>query len=258
MANRRVHAFAHRDPDQLAEQIAASVKPARRVLVVSDGVFPVLGTVAPVGEYMDVLVRYPGSAILLDDAHAIGVLGAEGRGTWEWAGHPPSHVNVAGVSHAKIALYACATLSKACGGYGGIVAGKSSLIERLQSGRTCYGGATPLPAPVAAATAKALEIVATQPELRDKLHANARRLREGLRSLGLTVDDAPTSIVCLQLGDARQMQHLQQELMHSGIVIAYFASYSGVGPAGALRIAVFATHTSEMIDRLVDQMGRLV
>jgi 8-amino-7-oxononanoate synthase len=90
------------------------------------------------------------------------------------------------------------------------------------------------------------------------LHANARRLRAGLRSLGLTVDDAPTPIICLLLDDARQMQHLQKELMRAGIVIAYFASYSGVGPAGALRIAVFATHTSEMIDRLIDQVRRLL
>ena len=110
----------------------------------------------------------------------------------------------------------------------------------------------------AGATAKALEIVLGQPQLRRRLEQNARRLRLGLRTLGLAVDDWPTPIIGLAIGSGENMRRIHDELRRAGIIVPYFAAYSGTVPAGVLRIAVFATHTEEMLDRLVEELGESV
>ena len=106
----------------------------------------------------------------------------------------------------------------------------------------------------AGATAKALEIVLRQPQLRQRLEQNARRLRGGLRALGLAVDDWPTPIIGLSIGSGENMRRIHDELRQAGIIVPYFAAYSGAGPAGRLRIAVFATHTEEMLERLAGRV----
>ena len=84
-----------------------------------------------------------------------------------------------------------------------------------------------------------------------------RRLKDGLRAIGFDVDDTPVPIICLVVGDAENMRRIQQELMRRGIAVAYMAAYSGLSAAGGLRIAVFATHTEEMIQRFLDELRQL-
>jgi 7-keto-8-aminopelargonate synthetase-like enzyme len=83
-------------------------------------------------------------------------------------------------------------------------------------------------------------------------------VKQGLRRLGLAADDTPVPIVCLTIGTAENMQRMQQELLGRGIVVAYAGQYSGVGPAGALRLAVFATHTRAMIAQLLETLGAVL
>ena len=109
---------------------------------------------------------------------------------------------------------------------------------------------------MAAASAKALEIVRTRPELRGKLAQNVRTVKDGLRRLGLTVDDTPVPIVPLFLGTAENMQRVHRELAAGGIMVPYMPTYSGLGPSGVLRLAVFATHTPAMIAQLLDALAR--
>ncbi len=153
-------------------------------------------------------------------------------------------------------LFVCGTLSKAIGGYGGIVPCSRALLERVRQTSHYYDGATAPGAAAAGATAKALEIAIRQPELRRRLQQNASRLRAGLRTLGLTVDDWPTPIVGLEIGTGQNMQRIHDGLREAGIIVPYFAAYSGSGAAGRLRIAVFATHTDEMLDRLVEELRK--
>jgi 7-keto-8-aminopelargonate synthetase-like enzyme len=120
-----------------------------------------------------------------------------------------------------------------------------------------YDGATAPPAPVTAASARALELLQADPDLRARLRANVRRLKDGLRAMGFDVDDTPVPIICLVVGDAENMRRMQQELMRRGIAVAYIAAYSGLSVAGGLRIAVFATHTDDMIQRFLDELRRL-
>lgn len=258
LSGRPVVAFRHRQAEDLRAKLRAHLVAGGRPLVLSDGVFAARGTIAPVTEYREVLAAYPGSTLCIDDAHALGVLGANGRGTFEHAGQFDSAVNGDADTDTGPRLLLCGTLSKAVGGFGGMIPGSRRFIERLKTTSHHYSGASAPPVPAAAATARALELVRADPTMRTRLWNNARRVKDGLRGMGLEVEDTPVPIICLTVGDAENMQRIQRELMRRGIVIAYLAAYSGLGAEGALRLAVFATHTEEMIGQLLDELRRFV
>ena len=262
LAGLPVHEFSHRDPSALAVCLRTKLPPGGRPLVVSDGVFPVLGTIAPVVEYYQTLRGYPGSGLSIDDAHGLAVLGPHGRGTFEHTGLFERGVN-GGASDGGRAgdspqLFLCGTLSKAVGGFGGITAGSREFVTRAKAASHYYDGASAVPVPAAAGTARALELLRAEPGLRARLWENVAAVKQGLRRLGLACDDTPVPIVCLTIGTAENMQRIQQELMRRGIIVAYAGCYSGVGPAGALRLAVFATHTAAMIARLLETLAGMV
>ncbi len=260
LAGRPVFQFAHGNADALQESLHQNLQPGQRPLVASDGVFAARGNIAPVADFCRALEPYDGSMICIDDAHAVAVLGENGRGTYEHAGlNRPSNATVTSEeADGSPRLFFSGTLSKAVGGFGGILPGSSPFIEQLKKTSTYYGGASAPAAPVAAATAKALDLLAAEPAMRERLHRNVAQLKAGLRTMGLSVDDSPVPIICLELGDAENMRRMQRELMQHEILIAHMATYSGLGPDGALRIAVFATHTGAMIDQLLDRLRQLV
>jgi 8-amino-7-oxononanoate synthase len=257
-AQRPVVSFRHTDPEDLMEKLAENLKPGQRPLVMSDGVFPSLGHIAPVPAYQEALAPYPGALICLDDAHAGGTIGAMGRGTYDYFGLAATQAGTPDAAGDKggVGLYFSGTLSKALGGQGGIISGSREWIEKLKASSHFFNGASQPAVPVAAASAKALEIVSAHPELRQKLQANVRRAKDGLRRLGLSVDETPVPIIPLVIGAGANMDRIQQALMARGIAIAYARAYAGTGPEGLLRIAIFATHTEEMIDRLVEELGK--
>ena len=100
--------------------------------------------------------------------------------------------------------------------------------------------------------------LAAQGDLRASLARNVQRFKAGLRRLGFDVADTPVPYVGLVAGDAANMQRIQRQLMERGIAVAYLATYSSVGTEGALRIAVFATHTDAMIDRLLENLAAVL
>ena len=128
-----------------------------------------------------------------------------------------------------VGLYVCGTLSKAIGGFGGILPGSPALLDRVRQTSHYFEGASAPMSAAAGATAKALEIVLRQPQLRQRLDENARRLRGGLRALGLAVDDWPTPIIGLSIGSGENMRRIHDELRRAGIIVPYFAAYSGAG-----------------------------
>ncbi|MBN2474157.1 MAG: pyridoxal phosphate-dependent aminotransferase family protein [Pirellulales bacterium] len=262
LTGRPVWKFRHADPEDLAAALRRHLKPGQRPWIASDGVFAARGDMAPLADYANVLADYSGAVMCIDDAHGLGVLGTGGRGTLEHTGLLADDglvlANLEPDGADRPRRLFCGTLSKAFGGYGGIIPGTRGFIERLKSTSPYYRGASAPPAPAAAATARALQIVRTRPEMRARLWKNVGTVKAGLCRLGLETNDTPVPIVCLQIGDAENMQRIQRELMQQGIVIAYMAAYAGLGPEGALRIAVFATHTEEMIQQLLDTLQKLV
>jgi 8-amino-7-oxononanoate synthase len=242
-----MHPFRHRDARDLADQLHTHIAAGERPLVISDGVFPISGEIAPAPAYLVALEGYEGGVLCLDDAHATGVMGAYGRGTLE-------HWGLEGQDR----CYAAHTLSKALGSHGGVIAGDGALIERLGRGAKALVATSPSPLPAAAASAWALDFMRDDAELRSRLRANVARARAGVGALGWVVPDSPVPIICLGARSGVDLARLQAELFASDICVAHVTRYSSTPEGGALRIAIFATHEIEQIDRLVEVLGRML
>lgn len=220
-----------------------------RVLVMADAVAPSDGRLAPVPDYLRALAGCEQATLLLDDAHGFGVLGENGRGLLEDLGlWPPVNGGVAGQG---INLHVCGTLSKALGGFGGIIPGTRAFVAQARNASHYFDGASAPASAVAAATAKALEIVIREPSLRRQLGENAVRLRTGLRALGLAVPDGTAANCGVSVGDAANMLRIHETLKARGIMLPYLKAYSGIPVEGLLRFAVFANHTATQIDHLL-------
>ena len=239
-----VFGFRHRDPDDLAKKLKARLKAGQRPFLLSDGVFPIYGRIAPVPEYAKVMEAF-GGLIGLDDAHGVGVLGAHGRGTFEYFGMKASQ------------LYFTGTLSKAFGGHGGFVVGKRSLTRHIRTAVGAYVGSTPTPTPIAAATAKGIEVLLRHPAMRDRLRRNTASLKEGLRSLGIEADGTPVPVVAWSMRTEKEMRGIQKDLLRRGIAVPYL-KYIGAPASGVLRVTVFSTHTAGPIGRLLEELARVL
>ncbi len=242
-SGRSVSFYRHLDPDDLAAKLTAGLRPGARPLVLTDGVFPAFGRIAPLPALLGVLEPYDG-LLAVDDSHGSGVLGRNGRGTLEHHGLRPGD-----------RVFQAGTLSKAFGGHGGFMPLSGRLADRVRAGVNAYAGSTPTPTPIAAASAKGVELLAGHPEWRDALRRNAARLKSGLRALGLPVDDSPVPIAAWALTPAAEMARVQDALLSRGIAVARL-TYAGAPDGGILRATVFSTHTGDQIDRLLDELKR--
>jgi len=249
--------FRHGDCQHAADLLARHAGPEARPLLLTDGVFAVSGDLAPIRGYLELLSQYPGAGLLVDDAHGLGALGSHGRGSLELAGVDPRTINV---EAAEVGdgprIFHTTTLSKAVGGQGGLIAGSRAFLDRIRRASGWLRGASAPASPVAAATAEGLRVMVNQPELRERLTSNVTSLRGSLAALGLAVPMTPSPIIGVRLETASRMASVRDRLEAEGILIAHSRDYSGAGPDGMLRIAVFATHTPEMIERLVAAFGR--
>lgn len=236
--------FAHLDPENLRKKIRQTLKTSERPLVICDGVFPVSGEVSPLPEYLEVLKEYEGRIVCVDDAHAIGVIGEKGRGSFEYFGLKGE------------GLYFSGTLSKAAGGHGGIIAGDRGFIEKLKEKSQIPDASSPPSTAVAAATAKALEIMLREPGLMKKLRDNVAYAKKGFRDLGFETGDSPVPIICLHSRKGVDLKALQLSLFERRIAVFYVApgTYSSVPQSGAIRIAIFSSHSRGQIDRLLEEI----
>jgi len=244
--NKPITPFAHLQPERLHEALERELLPRERPLVLSDGVFPISGEIAPLPEYLFIVKRYQGM-VFLDDAHAVGVLGPHGQGV-------PDYFHIQDTTACRTS----ATLAKALGGYGGIIWGSARDVDYLdQNARICVGS-SPLPLPVAAASAAALKIAREQPGLRLDLRENVRYARSELNKLGWQLPDTPVPILCLPAFASINLDRIQKGLFDQGIATTVARSYTSTPPGGALRIAIFANHSRQQIDKLVACLGKLI
>jgi len=232
-----VHVYPHRDVGALEAALAAT-PPGGRRLIVTDSVFSMDGDRAPLTT-LAALAEHYHSWLMIDEAHATGVLGARGAGLAEEEG-----------VGARVAVH-MGTLGKALGGAGAYVAGAARLIELLVNRARSFIFTTGLAPAAAAAAGAALDVVAAEPERRTALAANAARLRDGLRSLGLDAG-GDTHIVPVVVGDNRRALALMDALLARG-VLAQAIRPPTVPPGTArLRLTPMATHTAAQIDRALD------
>ena len=243
LTGKPVASFAHADPEDLRRKLRAGLKAGQKPLVVSDGVFPTFGQIAPVPEYVRAIEPYQGF-VWLDDNHGVGVLGPNGRGTYEHYGLKSNRLLFGG------------TMSKAFGSHGGIIPGPKDFVDEIGRSHIMAGATGPTMA-AAAASITGMDILMKHPELRTRLLDNGRRLKEGLRRIGFQVGDGPFPVAAWKLKSASEMDRVHRGLMDRGICIQR-THYVGAETEGVLRAVVFSTHTTEQIDRLLAELKALV
>jgi 7-keto-8-aminopelargonate synthetase-like enzyme len=237
--------YKHRDPSDLRTKLKSELKAGQRPLVITDGVFPTFGVIAPVPDILKEIEPYNG-ILCLDDAHAVGVLGVNGRGTYEHFGLNPGETRIMS-----------GTLSKAFGGHGGFIPASSAFIQKIKQTVGAYSGASSPPTPIAAASAKGIELVQSHPEWREKLRRNVARIKKGIRRLGFDVGDSPFPVVTWALKSAEEMKRVQKELLDNGIALPY-TKYIGAPSGGVLRASIFSAHTDAHIDQLLAELKKRV
>jgi 8-amino-7-oxononanoate synthase len=239
----RFRRYTHGDA-AAARLLLAKSTPATTVLA-TDGVFSMDGDIAPLASLSEV-ARAHDAWLVVDDAHGIGVLGANGRGAVELAGLSTDQVPVL-----------VGTLGKAFGSFGAFVAGSQELIELLIQRARSYIYTTALPQPVAAATRAALRIAQQDGWRRERALALTARFRARARAVGVPLADSITPIQPIPLGSARTALGAQQALLEAGFWAV--AIRSPTVPAGQerLRITLTAAHRESQVDALVETLGRI-
>ena len=230
--------YKHSDMADLEAKLDTA-KGARRIFIVTDGVFSMEGDIARLPEII-ALARKRGASIILDDSHGTGVMGKHGRGT-------PEHCGVEG----DIDIIT-GTLGKALGGAaGGYVAGSKTLIEYLSQVSRPQLFSNALPATIAASAGKAIEILEREPQRVARLHEITRNLREGLKKLGFKPLEGESAIVPIIVGDTAFAIKMSQMLLAEGIFITGFGY--PVVPQGEARVRcqVSAAHTKDDLDEAI-------
>ncbi len=228
--------YRHGDMGELEHGLRESATSRLRAIV-TDGVFSMDGSLAKLPEICDLADRY-NAVVVVDDSHATGILGAGGRGTAEHFG-VQDRVDII-----------TSTLGKTLGGAsGGFTCGRAEVIEFLRQRSRTYLFSNALPPPIVSAALKALELVGQSSALRDRLHENARRMRDGLESAGFLLKPGQHPIMPVMLGDAALASEMADALLERGIYVIGF-SYPVVPQGQArIRIQMSAAHTAEQIDR---------
>jgi glycine C-acetyltransferase len=234
---RRVR-YRHGDMAEL-ERGLIEAQEGRLRLIVTDGVFSMDGALAKLPEICDLAERHD-ALVVVDDSHATGILGPGGRGT-------PEHLGV----QDRVDIIT-STLGKTLGGAaGGFTCARAEVVEFLRQRSRTYLFSNALPPPVAMAALKALELAGQSSELRDRLHANAGRMRAGLEAAGFQLKPGQHPILPVMLGDAALATRMADQLLERGIYVIGF-SYPVVPQGQArIRIQMSAAHTPEQIDRAV-------
>jgi len=218
-------------------------KDARTRLIATDGAFSMDGVIAPLAEICDLAERYD-ALVMVDDSHALGVLGQSGRGT-------PEHCGVMG----RVDIVT-GTLGKALGGAsGGFTSGRHEIVELLRQRSRPYLFSNTLAPMIAAASVTAFEIVQRSPELLDRLRRNMRHFRAAIEEAGFATRGAGHPIIPVMVGEARAAQAIAAGLLARGVYAVGF--FYPVVPKGEarIRVQVSAEHEIADLDFAVEQFA---
>jgi 7-keto-8-aminopelargonate synthetase-like enzyme len=232
--------FQHRNPEDVA-RITKRLGAGCRILLLTDGMFAHDGSVAPLEKYLEAL--NDDSQILVDDAHAAGVLVKNGRGTPEFSG----------VGRRRIIQ--TITLSKAFGAYGGAILGSRGLCRAVISGSRLVTGNTPLPLPLAAAALTSVELVGSDDRLRTRLARNTDHVKSSLRQKGISIPENQSPILPIIPANRSAAAKLKRHLFAAGI-FPPLIQYPGGPEGGYFRFAISSEHTRKQLDGLIEVLVR--
>jgi 7-keto-8-aminopelargonate synthetase-like enzyme len=213
----------------------------QRALVITDGIFPLTGEIAPLDRIYSLVEKYD-ALLLVDDAHSVGVLGENGRGTAEY-------FNIHGAGN----LFQTGTMSKAFGSYGGFIAGDKRLIDQIRSRSTFYGASTALPPSAVAAGCASIRFLNDHPERRKALIQNAEIVRKGISELGYETSHDPTPIIPILFNTKIDAKNLSTYLRENGI-IAPAVDYPTTLEKYIVRVTVSSNHTKEQVENLLNML----
>ena len=233
--------YKHNDMSDLeAKLIEAKESGARRILITTDGVFSMDGTIAQLDKICDLADKYD-AMVHHDDCHATGFIGKTGRGVHEYCDVMDRVDIITG------------TFGKALGGgSGGFTSGRQEIIDMLRQSSRPYLFSNTVAPSICAASIKVLEMLSNSTELRDHLEKNTNYFRQGMQEAGFNVDDGVHPIVPVMLGDAKLAQKMSVKLLEKGIyAIGFFFPVVPKGKA-RIRVQISAGHTKGDLDKAIE------
>jgi len=243
MSRAKAIPFAHNSPSSLRRRLARLPREAGKLVVV-DGIFSMSGDISNLPEISKVAREF-GAKLYVDEAHSLGVLGEKGRGT-------TSHFHMG----AEVDLV-MGTFSKSLGAMGGFVAGPEYVIHYLKHKARCFMFTASIAPAVAGAVLKALQILQEEPERREQLWKNTRKMQDGFREIGFNIGTTQTPIVPLLIGSEVKAFQFSRELFEAGIFTTP-AVYPAVRYGESIiRTSYMATHTDEELDYVLDVCERV-
>ncbi|MXX67867.1 MAG: aminotransferase class I/II-fold pyridoxal phosphate-dependent enzyme [Gemmatimonadales bacterium] len=239
----RTRRFNHNDFATLRRMLEAE-KPSRGKLIAVDGVYSMEGDIADLPTLVELRREY-GAAILVDDAHAVGVLGETGAGTAEHWGLTDEVDLILG------------TFSKSFASIGGFVAGRADVIDYLQHNARALMFSASMPPASAATVLKALEIIRDEPERREQLWKNTHRMMEGFKSIGFDIGPTETPIVPILIGPMEKTFVFWRALFEAGVFSNPVVPPAVPEGSCRLRTSYMATHTDDDLDFVLEQVERV-
>jgi len=236
--------YRHNDMADLDKVLTSNNSNSGGVLIVSDGVFSMGGDIVDLPELINVAQKH-NARVMIDDAHSIGVLGPNGRGTAEHFGMQKDVDLVMG------------TFSKSFASIGGFIAGAENVIHHIKhNSRALIFSASPPPAAVATVL-KCLEIMQNEPERREKLWANYQKMKEGFTQLGFNTGNTQTPIIPIIIGEDEKTFGFWKLLYENGIFANPVISPAVPPGMALLRTSYMATHEDEELDKVLDIFAKL-
>jgi glycine C-acetyltransferase len=232
LSRAEIKVFPHKDVDAADALLAETARPGRHQLLITDGVFSMDGDIAPLPGLVEIAEKHD-AIMMIDDAHASGVLGTGGAGTVDHFG-----------LHGRVDIQV-GTLSKAIGVLGGFIAGPPHLIEWLQNRGRPFLFSTSAPPAVVAACIAALDVIGEEPDRLERLRSNTALFKEGLHSLGFDTGDSETPITPVITGEEEKTQTFARRLFEEGVFCPAIV-FPTVGRGRArVRAIVTADHTED-------------
>lgn len=249
LSRAKIKVFRHKDMAHAEELLKEVQNEPGHKLMITDGVFSMDGDIGPLPALCDLAEKY-GAIMMVDDAHASGVLGRNGRGTID-------HFNVHGRVDVQVG-----TLSKAIGALGGYVCGSKDLIDFLYHRARPFLFSTSHPPSVAATCIAAFEVLEEEPELIDKLWGNTRFFKKELGLLGFNIGGgntpaSETPITPIIVGEGKRAMDFSRELFKEGVFVTGIAFPTVPEGKARLRTIMSATHTQDQLSRALDVLKKV-
>jgi glycine C-acetyltransferase len=249
LSKAKIKVFRHKDiahAEELLKEVAG--EPGHK-LIITDGVFSMDGDIGPLPALCDLAEKY-GAIMMVDDAHASGVLGKNGRGT-------PDHFQVHGRVDVQVG-----TLSKAIGALGGYVCGSKELIDFLYHRARPFLFSTSHPPSVAATSIAAFDVLEQEPELMDRLWENTRFFKKELGLLGFNIGGvntpaSETPITPIIIGEGRLTMEFSRELFNEGVFTPGIAYPTVAEGKARVRTIMTATHTRDQLSRALEALKKV-